>query len=361
MTLGKPRRAFTAGAGSGSFRREAAGPGMTMDGIETKASALHAAALVWDSHTCMPLHPDADMRALRRHKAAGADFVSVNIGMDMNPIGQIMAVIASFRAQLKAMPDLFVLASTAADIERASADGRLAVAFDLEGGVPLGDRPEMVGLFYDLGVRQVHLAYNRNNAIGGGCYDTDIPLTAFGRKVVAAINAAGMLMDCSHTGHRTSLDIMEVSTAPVFFSHSNARALVDDPRNVTDEQIHACVATGGLIAVNGVSRFLGDRDGGADAILRHIDYLVQMIGPEHVGLGIDSVYHQGLEDLPRDCDRAFWWPGYANGPRVTIAPPERLPEITEGLVRMAYSEDAIRRILGQNMLDLARKVWRPAP
>ena len=93
-------------------------------------------------------------------------------------------------------------------IERARAEGRLAVAFDLEGGMPLLGRSEMVQLFYDLGVRQIHLAYNRSNALGGGCYDDDVPLTPLGRRMVAAINAAGMLMDCSHTGHRTSLDIM---------------------------------------------------------------------------------------------------------------------------------------------------------
>lgn len=325
------------------------------------ARELHEDALVWDAHACMPLHPDADLRALLRHKEAGVDFVSVNVGMDMNPLTQVMTVIASFRAQLVARPDLFVPVVDASDVERSRAEGKLAVAFDLEGGVPLCARPEMVQLFFDLGVRQIHLAYNRNNEIGGGCYDEDIPLSPLGRQIVAAINRAGMLMDCSHSGHRTSMDIMEASAAPVIFSHANPRALADNGRNIRDDQIDACVGTCGIVCVNGVGRFLGDPEARTPAILRHIDYLVQRIGPERVGLGIDYSYDLGLDEDPLGLDRAWWWPpahGYgAEGPKIRIAAPEQLAEITEGLLRMGYAESNVRRILGLNMLDLARRVW----
>jgi membrane dipeptidase len=334
-----------------------------MDERERRAAALHEQALVWDSHACLPLHPDAEVGALERHRAAGVDFVSINIGMDMNPLSQIMAVIASFRAQLRARPERFVAVEDAQDVLRAKAEGKLAVAFDLEGGVPLGERPEMVQLFYDLGVRQIHLAYNRNNSIGGGCYDHDVPLSDIGRRVVRAINAAGMLMDCSHTGYRTSMDIMALSEAPVIYSHANPLALAANGRNIRDDQIDACVATGGIVCVNGVGRFLGDPQARTPAILRHIDYLVQRVGADHVGLGLDYVYDQGLDDDPPGLERARWWPpehGYGrDGPRIKIAAPEQFPEITEGLLGMGYPETDIRRILGENMLDVARRVWRP--
>jgi membrane dipeptidase len=334
-----------------------------MDERERRAAALHEQALVWDSHACLPLHPDAEVGALERHRAAGVDFVSINIGMDMNPLSQIMAVIASFRAQLRARPERFVAVEDAQDVLRAKAEGKLAVAFDLEGGVPLGERPEMVQLFYDLGVRQIHLAYNRNNSIGGGCYDDDLPLSELGRRVVRAINVAGMLMDCSHTGYRTSMDIMALSDAPVIYSHANPLALAANGRNIRDDQIDACVATGGIVCVNGVGRFLGDPQARTPAILRHIDYLVQRVGADHVGLGLDYVYDQGLDDDPPGLERARWWPpehGYGrDGPRIKIAAPEQFPEITEGLLGMGYPETDIRRILGENMLDVARRVWRP--
>src|SRR3954452_25486399 len=146
--------------------------------LSPDAVRLHRDALVWDAHACLPLHPDRYVTLLRRHHAAGATFVSVNIGMDMNPLMQIFPVIASFRAQIARHADQFLQVDTVDDVLRAKAEGKLAFAFDLEGGIPLCGRPEMVALFRDLGVRQVHLAYNRNNPVGGGCYDEDVPLTA---------------------------------------------------------------------------------------------------------------------------------------------------------------------------------------
>lgn len=317
--------------------------------------------LIWDAHACLPLHPDADLTVLERHHRAGCSFVSVNIGMDMNPLPQIMTVIASFRRQLAAQPDRFVAARHVADVETARATGRLAVGFDLEGAIPLQGRPEMVELFADLGVRQMHLAYNRNNPLGGGCYDDDVPLSKLGHAVVRAINEAGILMDCSHTGLRTSLDIMNASSAPVIFSHANPRALCDDGRNITDEQIRACIATGGVVCVNGVGRFLGDHAAGTPAILAHIDHLVQRYGAAHVGLGIDYSYPVGdLDDDPPGLDKTYWWPpahGYVGGLNIKIAAPEQLPAIVQGMERMGYGRDAMAGILGRNMLEVARKVW----
>jgi len=317
--------------------------------------------LVWDAHACLPLHPDADLAVLERHSRAGCSFVSVNIGMDMNPLPQVMQVLASFRAQLASRADLFVAARTVADVERAQRTGRLAVAFDLEGALPLCGEPRMVQLFADLGVRQMHLAYNRNNPVAGGCYDDDVPLSPLGHRVVAAINAARILMDCSHTGHRSSLDIMAASTAPVIFSHANPRALCDDRRNVTDEQIRACIATGGIVCINGVGRFLGDHAARTPAILRHIDHLVQTYGPEHVGLGIDYSYPaNGLDDDPPGLDKDYWWPpahGYVGGLNIKIASPEQLPEIVDGMLGLGYDDAAMAGILGRNMLEVARRVW----
>ncbi len=325
------------------------------------ATDLHARALVWDAHSCVPLHPDFDLRALERHRRAGADFVSINVGMDMNPLEQILPVLASFRAQIARHADLFLLACTSADVLRAKREGRLAVAFDLEGGIPLRGRPEMVCLFRDLGVHQIHLAYNRNNELGGGCYDEDVPLTALGRRMVEEIYRAGLLMDLSHTGHRTSLDIMAMGLGPVVFSHANPRALRDDRRNLTEAQIEACARTGGVVCVTGVGRFLADPEARTPTILDCIDHYVARIGIAHVGISLDYEYPgDGLEDLPEDVDRAYWWPpeeGYVAGiAGIRLATPEQLPEITAGLLARGYDEAGIRRILGGNMLDLVRRI-----
>ncbi|MSO70402.1 MAG: peptidase M19 [Alphaproteobacteria bacterium] len=326
-----------------------------------KSSALHADALIWDAHACLPLSPLADVSALARHKAAGVDYVSINIGMDMNPIEQVMATLAAFRAQVQARPDLFRLVESGADVERARTDGVLALGFDLEGGLPLLGRAEMVVLFGALGVRQIHLAYNRNNALCGGCYDLPMGLTALGREIVAAINAAGILMDCSHTGEKSAFEIIEASNAPVVFSHSNPRAVSNDKRNIADSLIDACALRGGVVCANGVGRFLDDPEAGTPSILRAIDYLVTRIGPRHVGIGLDYSYSQGIDDDPPGLNKDYWWPraeGYSNGINIRIATPEQWPEITEGLVKLGYAEADIRAILGGNMLALAKTVWR---
>ncbi len=322
---------------------------------------LHASAVVWDAHSCVPLHPDFDLGALERHRRAGASFVSINIGMDMNPLDQILPVIASFREQIGRRADLFLFTATAEGVLRAKREGKLAVAFDLEGGVPLRGRPEMVRLFRDLGVHQIHLAYNRNNELAGGCYDEDVPLTASGRRIVEEIYRAGVLMDLSHTGHRTSLEIMAMGLGPVVFSHANPRAIRDDRRNLTEVQIEACARTGGVICVTGVGRFLADPEARTPAILDCIDHYVARAGIAHVGISLDYEYPGGgLRDLPEGVDRAYWWPpeeGYRGGiSGIRLATPEQLPEITGGLLARGYGAEEVRRILGGNMLDLVRRI-----
>ena len=165
----------------------------------------------WDAHACLRLHPQADFEPINRLRAAGVHYVSVNVGMDMNPLAQVMSVIAGYTATIAASPERYLLVRSLQDIDNAAASGRIGIGFDLEGAMPLLEQPDMVALYARLGVRQMHLAYNRNNSVAGGCHDDEQGLTPLGHKMVAAINAAGILMDCSHTGRRSSLDIMAAS------------------------------------------------------------------------------------------------------------------------------------------------------
>jgi membrane dipeptidase len=320
--------------------------------------------MLWEAHACLPLHPQADFAPIDRYRAAGVNYVSVNVGMDMNPLPQVLSVIAGFRAQIAAHPDRYLLASGVADIERAAASGRLAIGFDLEGAMPLVEQPAMVALYRDLGVRQIHLAYNRNNSVADGCHDVERGLTPLGRRMVAAVNEAGLLMDCSHTGRRCSLDIMAASTQPVIFSHSNPLALVEHGRNVTDEQIRACAATGGVVCVSGVSIFLGTNAPTAIDVARHAAYVAALVGAEHVGIGLDISFRQdGIDDdPPGDFDPGYWWPksaGYNRGiSRSTYPPIEAWRELASALQDTGMTPDEAARVMGGNMLRVARQVWR---
>ncbi len=317
----------------------------------------------WESHACLPLHPGADFSPLDRLRAAGVHYVSVNVGMDMNPVQQVLAVLGAFRARIVASPERFLLAGSVADVEKAKATGVLAVGFDLEGAMPLMDQPEMVALYRDLGVRQIHFAYNRNNSVADGCHDTERGLTALGKRMVQAVNDAGMLMDCSHTGGRCSLDIMAASSKPVIFSHSNPLALVEHGRNVTDEQIKAIAATGGVVCVSGVSAFLGTRTPTAHDIARHAAYVANLVGVQHAGVGLDISFRQPeLNDSPPgNFDAQYWWPeaaGYKRGiDPMTYTPVETWQLLPQALVKVGMTPAEAAMVMGGNMLRVARQVW----
>ncbi|TDQ82162.1 membrane dipeptidase [Dongia mobilis] len=316
--------------------------------------------IVWDAHACLPLLPNYDCRALQRHRAAGATFVSVNVGMDFNPLAQCIRVIAGFRDWIGKHPQDFILAETLDDVRRAKAEGKLAVAFDLEGSMMLDDDLAMLGLYRDLGVRQMHLAYNRDNPIAGGCFGRNQGLSDLGREVVRECNRVGIVMDCSHSSRQTSLDVMAVSSKPVVFSHSNAKALCDHPRNIDDVQIKAAAATGGLVCVTGIGPFLG-RDIATETLLAHIDHMVKLVGVAHVGIGIDYSFDTEHSDLPDGEDPKDWWPPVEgsdfNFSEVHFMPPERLPFIALALLKHGYSEADTAAILGGNFMRVAGEGW----
>jgi membrane dipeptidase len=318
----------------------------------------------WEAHACLPLHPNASFAPLERFHAAGVNYVSINIGMDMNPVSQVMRTIAGFRASIAAQSDRYVLADTTQDIERAAAAGKLAIGFDLEGAMPLLEQPEMVALYQSLGVRQMHLAYNRNNSVAGGCHDVEQGLTPLGHEVVRAINAAGVLMDCSHTGRRCSLDIMAASTQPVIFSHANPLALIEHGRNITDEQIRACAATGGVVCVSGVSFFLGNTSPTAQDVARHAAYVANLVGVQHVGIGLDISFPQAdlNDDPPDNYEPSYWWPksaGYDRAIlRATYTPIETWNVLGQALQDTGMSALEAQSVMGGNMVRVAQQVWR---
>ncbi|MFZ6644913.1 dipeptidase [Undibacterium sp. TJN25] len=317
----------------------------------------------WDAHACLPIHPQASFAPIDALRAYGVNYVSVNVGADMNPVSQVMAVIAGFRATIAASPERYLLASSVADIRKAAAQEKIAVSFDLEGALPLMDSPEMVALYHQLGVRQIHFAYNRNNNVADGCHDMERGLTPLGRRMVRAVNDAGMLMDCSHSGRRSSLDIMEASDQPVIFSHANPLALAEHGRNVSDEQIRACAATGGVVCVSGLSFFLGSDNPTADDVARHAAYIAGLVGVEHAGIGLDICFREeGLDDTPSgDFDPSYWWPasaGYDMEQPPSFTPVETWKLLPAALEKTGMSKEEAALVMGGNMMRVAQQVWK---
>ena len=331
---------------------------------ETKSRSrdLIDASLVWDNHGCMPLRPHDNgfLPQLQRYRAAGVDVAFLNIGFGEQGIEEHIRVLAAFRHWLMQHADLYTIIQTADDIVTARASGRLAVAFDIEGGNGIADQPSLIQLYYDLGVRWMLVAYNRNNRMGGGCQDDDCGLSEFGRTVLDEMARVGMIPCVSHTGYRTAHDVCAYHRMPVILSHSNARAIHDHPRNVPDDLLRAVAATGGVVGVNGIGPFLEDGGASTSAYLRHLDHMVQTIGAAHVGIGLDYVFDASeLDDLIIANPEAF--PpelGYRPG-CFPMVEPERIEAVVEGMIQMGYDDGDISQILGGNFMRVARESWKP--
>jgi membrane dipeptidase len=334
-----------------------------VNGIDSVgASPRLRSGFAWEQHCCLPLEAGCDIGPLRRYLDIGVSYLSVNVGYAPHDIDATIRVLSSWRRQVLLRPEEFVLATTIADVLAAQESGRLAVGFDLEDTNPLGGEIAMVQTYYDLGVRSMLLTYNGENLAGFGCHAADdTGLTDFGRAVVDEMNRVGMLVDVSHCGYRTSMDTMERSASPVIFSHSSMRGLWDHERNIRDDQVLACAATGGVIGINGVGIFLGANDISVQAMARHIDYAVQLAGPEHVGIGTDYVFDS--EDLNLELARnpQIFPESYRRQGRVDFFPPEQLVPLEAELASLGYPDTAIAGIMGGNFLRVAGQVWRAAP
>jgi membrane dipeptidase len=319
-------------------------------------------ALVWDNHACMPLEADcAHMGELGRCRGAGIDIVSLNISSGDLPSAQALPVLAAFRAWVNDHSEHYVLIGSAAEARQAKASGRLGVCFDIEGMTALDGDPEMVGRYYELGVRWMLSAYNHANLAGGGCLDDDDGgLTAFGRAVVREMNRAGMVVCGSHAGERTALELIDASQAPVIFSHSNPRAVWDSPRNIGDPVMRACAARGGVVGLNGIGAFLGRNDTRIETFVRHVRYAIDLIGEDHVGIALDYCF--GMENAM--VDFALLYPrlfplehGYQQDGLRMIAP-WQLSQVAETLLAAGMQARTLGKLFGGNHLRIAQTVWR---
>ncbi len=240
---------------------------------------------------------------------------------------------------LEAHPDELLLATGAADIRRAKAEGKVAGILGLEGAEPLEGSLEVLHCLYRLGVRNMGLTWNFRNEVADGVMEGHEArgLTPFGVQVVEACNRLGILIDVSHLAPAGLEDVLRVSQHPVIASHSNAAALHPHERNLTDSQIEAIASHGGLIGVTFVTEFLAPRGQRVtvEHVLDHIDYLVRSAGPDHVMLGSDfdgATMPKGLEDAAH------------------------YPALTAGMLARGHAESTVRQVLGLNFLRVFEEV-----
>jgi membrane dipeptidase len=297
-------------------------------------------------------------------RAAGVTGMHHSIGM-RGPDARQKALewIALSLGHIGRAAHLFTLVDKAADLDRAKKDGKVAVILGLQNSEHFRDAGD-VKLFHQIGQRCSQLTYNTQNLLASGSTErVDGGVSDYGAEIVAAMNRAGMLVDVSHCGDRTTLDAIAISSKPIAITHSNCRALVDHPRLKTDEAIKALAAKGGVMGITGVRMFVRDREPtGIGHIADHIDHVAKLVGIDHVGIGSDSDLN-GYEDMPADMYaqlKASYKASYAFRDKIDIEGfdhPAKFYDLTEELIRRNYSDANIAAVLGGNFRRLLAQVW----
>jgi membrane dipeptidase len=249
-----------------------------------------------------------------------------------------MEMIDLFYKECETYSDVVALAMTHGDIVEATAEGKVAAMLSIEGADIIEGKVGLLRVFHRLGVRMVGLVHSLRNELADGVADgrTGGGLSRLGVQAVEELERLGMLIDVSHLSDAGFWDLIEVAKGPVMASHSNARAVCEHPRNMTDDMIQAMAERGGVMGMNFAPGFVHPTRATVQGVVDHIDHIMNLVGPDHVGLGSDfdgiPYTPEGLEDVTR------------------------MPNITAELVGRSYSEEDIKKILGLNHLTLMKAV-----
>lgn len=264
--------------------------------------------------------------------------------------------------------DYLCVARRLADIRYAHETGRMALVVSTEAATMIENEVDRIDILYGFGVRQMGIAYSEANALGSGLKERhDGGLTYFGERAVARMNSLGIAIDVSHSGDRTSLEVIAASTRPVFITHAGARAVWPTARMKPDEVIRAMAQRGGVIGIEAAPHTTLSPDHvkhTLDSVMDHFTYCVELVGIDHVAFGPDTLFgdHVGLHDAFATQLSIAQVHGDVEHPRVEYVdglenPAECFWNITAWLVTHGYSDDEIAKVLGGNVLRVLGEVW----
>ena len=309
-------------------------------------------------------------------KASGVTCIFQNAGEESQAPLTLIKRLANFTYTTDMLRDFVSKAVTPDDIEAAKRAGRRCL-YLTGNGVPLTqqwqsipDELRYLKVFYQLGIRMMHLTYQRRNMIGDGCAEkANAGLSDFGRAAVKEMNRVGVIPDCAHSGWQTSLEAAQISEKPCVASHSVAGEIYPHIRSKPDEVIKAIADSGGFIGICCISRFLRG-SGDLSALLDHVDYVAKKFGVEHVAIGTDIAYTSrnyreemknasvaNLRGRKRTPFRSLWpKDDFVTTTEMTHSLAwTNWPLYTVGLVQRGYSDDDIRKIIGGNVMRVARE------
>jgi membrane dipeptidase len=320
----------------------------------TEAIVIDATAPLAPYTTIESTYAAEDLTAA--YAGAGVTLVVFTVVDDYpNSIEQTIRLIGANRQFVHERPDRYVLAHTASDIRRAKQQGKLAVAFAFQGTNALMGDIALVEVYRRLGVIQMLLAYNSANLAADGCHETrNAGLTDYGKRLIAEMNRVGMLVDLSHVGLRSAMEALELTSRPPIFSHSTPKRFAPHDRNITDEQIRACAAKDGVVCLSGVGIFLDGKEGRVTPrkLADSIDYVAQLVGPRHAGIGLDFVMDPEAMARYVRANASTYGGGaqYPQDGRMEFASPAMIRDVADLLSERGYPDEDVRGILGKNYL-----------
>lgn len=246
--------------------------------------------------------------------------------------------------------------TSAAGLREALAGGDIGLFLGLEGLKPAVGNPALIRTFYELGLRWAGLTWNDENEVAQGVGVTDATgLTPAGKDVVREMNAVGMLIDLTHVSRKCFFETLDLTRGPVIVSHSNAKAVCDHPRNLDDDQIKAVAERGGTVGVNFFPRMVAEQDATLADVVRHVDYLVDLVGVDHVSLGPDFIDYAvdeigaGLAASAVDYGPTYVYPaGLENTAKV--------PALLRALLGKGYAVEDVGKIASANLVRIIEKV-----
>jgi membrane dipeptidase len=324
---------------------------------------IHQDAIIIDGILYGPAADSDDY--FHQVKEAGITATNLTVPAITDDFIESCEKIKHWQDRVERNPDVLTLALSVFDIEQAKKGGKTAIIMGTQNAVHLDEDVKNAGRLHALGVRIMQLTYQRRNSFGAGCgARIDSGLTGDGKKLVERLNELGVLVDLSHCGHETSMEAIKLSRKPCAFTHANSRVLCEHPRNKTDREIKALAAKGGVIGVVNYAPFIENRDnGGFHTIEEYLDvmeYLVKLVGADHVGLGLDFTPTWTEEDYK---EAQAMYPeiylDYAKDeiPLQGFEDISKVIKITRGLHTRGYSEEDINKMLGGNFLRLFKEVW----
>lgn len=321
------------------------------------AADLHKDAIVIDGLICAKWE-----RALFEDMAKGGlTAANCTVSFWENFEGTVRNIV-EMNDLIEESSDLLIKVRTTEDIYRAKHEGKTGVMMGFQNAHAFEDQIGYVQVFKDLGVGIVQMCYNTQNLVGTGCYERDGGLSGFGREIVAEMNKVGMLCDLSHVGPNTAKEVIDESKKPVAYSHCLPSGLKEHPRNRSDEELKYIADKGGFVGVTMFTPFLR---AGVNATIEDyveaIRYVYNIVGEDAIGIGTDFTQGQDqnfFEYLTHD-------KGYAR--RLTrfgeIINPKGIrtvgefPNLTEALLKDGFTETQVRKIMGDNWVNLLREVW----